>query len=266
MTMYLLSNTSIINALIAQKTAGHDVKVILNQTFPGGTGSNDAVFAQLQAAGVAVHWAPTTFTLTHEKCVIIDGTTSWIMTMNVTASSPTSNREYLAIDTNAPDVAESEAIFQADWNAVTPTLTGTLLVAPVNARPPMTTAIDGATTTVDMEAEELSDTSIVNSLVAARGRGVRVHVVLSDATASPAQMTAVTQLKTAGANLVTLHNPYVHAKSFVVDGKGAYIGSENFTSSSLSHNRELGVMFTSPSEVQKVINTTAADFAAGTPL
>ena len=68
-----------------------------------------------QAAGVEVVWAPSRFTYTHEKAVIIDGTSAWIMTMNVTFSSPTANREYLALDTDPDDVAEAEAIFQADF-------------------------------------------------------------------------------------------------------------------------------------------------------
>src|SRR5947207_674774 len=74
------------------------------------------------------------FTYTHEKCVILDGTSVWIMTMNLTYSSPTSNREYLAIDTDTDDIAEAEQIFQADFAAASGSFTGKLLVAPVNAR------------------------------------------------------------------------------------------------------------------------------------
>ena len=60
MTMYILSSSSIISALITQRAAGRDVKVVLNQTFPGGQGSNSMSFAQLQAGGVSVVWAPAT--------------------------------------------------------------------------------------------------------------------------------------------------------------------------------------------------------------
>jgi phosphatidylserine/phosphatidylglycerophosphate/cardiolipin synthase-like enzyme len=266
MTMYLLSNNSIISALIAQHQAGHEVQVLLNQTFPNGAGSNSSVFAQLQSAGVQVRWAPSTFTLTHEKCVIIDGTTAWIMTMNATGSSPTDNREYLAVDTKPAEVAEAEAIFQADWANTSLTPSGTLIVAPTNAGARIPALIDQANTYVDMEGEELSDTGTVMSLVAAKNRGATVHIVLADTTPTTAQMMAITQLKTAGVNLVTLHSPYIHAKAIVVDGKNGYVGSENFTAGSLYHNRELGVFVTDTTQLMKIKTTTDTDFSNGTAL
>ncbi len=265
MTMYQLSNTDIIDALIYQKNAGHEVEVILNQNFPTG-GSNATVYSQLQTAGIAVKYAPSNFTLTHEKCVILDKKTAWIMTMNATATSPSSNREYLAIDNNASEVAEAEAIFEADFADMSITPTGTLVVAPNNAESRLTAALDTATLTIDMEGEELSDNDNVTAMVAAAGKGVKVQIVLSDGTPTAAQSTAVTKLKAAGVKLVTLHTPYIHAKSFVIDLKLAYIGSENFTSSSLNDNRELGVLFTIASEVQKVLTQSRADFVAGTAL
>jgi cardiolipin synthase A/B len=267
MTMYLLTSSDVIDALLAAKQAGRDVKVVLNETFPSGTSTdNSAAYTQLQAAGIGVHWAPGTFTLTHEKCVIIDGHSAWIMTMNATTSAPDNNREYLAVDTIAADVAEAEAIFEADYAGTSITPSGNLLVAPVNARDRLVALVAGATSTIEIEAEELSDTQFVTALVSARGRGVTVKIVLSNSTASSAQTTAVSQLKSAGAKLVTLASPYIHAKSLVVDGATCYVGSENFTTGSLLHNRELGVVFSTASEVQKVLTTTRADFAAGTAL
>lgn len=145
MTMYILTNTGVINALIAQKNAGRDVKVLLNQSFPGGQGSNQTVFNQLQTAGVAVRWAPANFTYTHEKAVIVDGATAWIMTMNVAQSTASSNREYLAVDRDPADVADAEAIFTADWNGTAWTPSGKLVVAPVNARFSLVMLIGAAT-------------------------------------------------------------------------------------------------------------------------
>src|SRR5262249_2376720 len=110
MTMYLLSNDAVVSALIAQKNAGHEGKVVLNQNFPQGGGSNAQAFDDLRGAGVNVVYAPSVYTYTHEKCVIIDGSTAWIMTMNTTQSSPRDNREYLAADTDPADVAAAEAV------------------------------------------------------------------------------------------------------------------------------------------------------------
>jgi hypothetical protein len=72
MTMYMLNDPRFIDALIAKKQAGRDVKVVLNEKFPPNAGSNQPTFDQLKAAGVPVVWAPATFSLTHQKTVIID--------------------------------------------------------------------------------------------------------------------------------------------------------------------------------------------------
>jgi cardiolipin synthase len=264
MTMYLLSNSSVISALISQKNAGHEVKVLLNQTFPQG-GSNSASYSQLMSAGVDVHWAPTGFTLTHEKCVILDAKTAWIMTMNATQTSPSDNREYLAVDSDANDVAEAEAIFAADFANQSFTPVGKLAVAPDNARGKLVALVASAKSTVDMEAEELSDTTLVGAMTAAADRGVKVRVVIAG-TGSTSQQQAIATLKQHGAKLVVVTTPYMHAKSIVVDGASAYVGSENFSTGSLSYNRELGVLTNAASEVAKVAATTSSDFASGTPL
>jgi phosphatidylserine/phosphatidylglycerophosphate/cardiolipin synthase-like enzyme len=262
MTMYLLTSSSVISALIAQKNAGHDVKVILNQTFPPNSASNSQAYSQLQSAGVDVHWSLPAFTYTHEKTVIIDGSVAWIMTMNATGSSPVDNREYLAVDSDANDVAEAEAIFEGDFNNTATSIKGNLVVAPTNARDKIVALIGLATSTIDMEAEELSDKGVVAALQSAGDRGVKIRIVLSDTANSP----AVAPLKQHGAKLVSLSKPYIHAKSLVADGAAAYVGSENFSGGSLGYNRELGVVTNAASEVAKVTQATSTDFASGTPL
>jgi phosphatidylserine/phosphatidylglycerophosphate/cardiolipin synthase-like enzyme len=265
MTMYLLNDTRFISALIAQHTAGHDVKVLLNKSFPGGAGTNTKTFNALQAGGVSVAWAPTTFTLTHEKSVMIDGSSAWIMTMNLDTTS-SQNREFLALDTDPADVAEAEAIFTADFTNTAITPTGNLVVAPTNARDKLIQLIQSAKTSVDVEGEELSDYKIVNALTAAVKAGAKVRVVLSDNPPAAAQSTAVAQLKAGGVQVVSVANPYIHAKALVADGARAYVGSENFTTSSLQYNRELGLITGNAASAAKVSQTIAADFAAGTPL
>ena len=264
MTMYMLSNSDVISALISRHKAGVDVKVLLDSSSQT---SNGSVYSQLKSAGVGVAWSSTQFTFTHEKCVLIDGKTAWIMTMNLTQSSPDANREYLAIDTTPADVTEAEAIFQGDFAGKPPaSVSGPLVVAPINAVTSIVNLIASAKTTIDVEAEELSDYHTADALKAALGRGVKVRVVLSDATQTSSGQAAVAEVKGAGGKLVTVSTPYIHAKTLVVDGATAYVGSENFSTGSLQYNRELGVIFSIASEVQKITATISSDFSKGTAL
>jgi phosphatidylserine/phosphatidylglycerophosphate/cardiolipin synthase-like enzyme len=264
MTMYLFDNASAIRALEAQRSAGRDVKIVLNQSFGDDGGSNARVFDELELAGIDVAWAPSAFALTHEKCVILDGKEAWIMTMNLDESSAKLNREYLAIDTDPADILEAETIFEADFTHTPATVRGRLVVSPVNSRAKLLGLIGAAKHTIDIEGEELSDVGVVSALTKAAGEGVNVKVVLSDESPSAAQTQAISLLRVARVPVVRVSHPYIHAKAIVVDGTAAYVGSENFSAASLDSNRELGLLFNDGTQVQKVDTTILADFALGT--
>ncbi len=268
MTMYLLTSNEIIDALVAQHAAGLDVRVVLNESFaPGATTNNDAAFATLSAAGVPVRWSSSRYNLTHEKCVILDASEAWIMTMNASFSSPTRNREYLVVDDEPADVRDAEAVFEADFAGMDfPSYGGALVLAPINAQDRIIALIASARRTVDVEDEELSDTRTVTALVDAAGRGVAVRVVLSDSTPTSAGGMAIALLRGAGIAVVAVSVPFIHAKAIVVDGLLAFVGSENLTRASLTMNRELGVMTDSAAAVSVVASTIDTDFAAGTSL
>jgi phosphatidylserine/phosphatidylglycerophosphate/cardiolipin synthase-like enzyme len=266
MTMYMLTSTEMINALVARAKAGKEVKVILNQNFPSGTSGNpnQSAYTTLTSNGVQVRWSPGTFTYTHSKSIILDNKTVWIMTMNLATSALIENREFLAIDTDPADVAEAEAIFQADWNSQPITTSGKLIVSPYNSRDRMLQMLNAAQKTIDLEGESISDYMIVGALVARAKAGVAVRVVLASGNTFDKQTQAVAQLKAAGIKVVEVSRPDIHSKAFVVDGTIGYVGSINFSTNSLMYNRELGVVL--GSDVGVVSRTIATDFAAGRAL
>ena len=145
-------------------------------------------------------------------------------------------------------------------------MSGPLVVAPINAVSSIVNLINQAKTTIDLEGEEFSDYHTADALKAALGRGVKVRVVLSDETPTSSGQAAIAEVKSAGGKLVTLGTPYIHAKTLVADGTTAYVGSENFSTGSLQYNRELGVIFSIASEVQKISSTISSDFSKGTAL
>jgi phosphatidylserine/phosphatidylglycerophosphate/cardiolipin synthase-like enzyme len=204
------------------------------------------------------------------------------MTMNLDTDAPKYNREYLADDTSSADITESEDIFEADYADMNITPSGNLIVAPSpqnNAVSVLLQLIESATTTIDMEAEEFDDSGeeeqLYGALVAKAKAGVAVRLVLEDSSETT-QETAVTGLASACGSMTNCgvrgyaynaNNSVldIHAKALVADGARAYVGSENFSGGSLGYNRELGVYFTTASEVSKVDSTIVQDFNAGAP-
>jgi phosphatidylserine/phosphatidylglycerophosphate/cardiolipin synthase-like enzyme len=69
-----------------------------------------------------------------------------------------------------------------------------------------------------------------------------------------------------GAELHTLASPYIHAKLIMVDGKQAFIGSQNYTSTSLDQNREVGVVISGASNLERIRRVFDRDFASGIPV
>ncbi|MFO0675653.1 MAG: phospholipase D-like domain-containing protein [Polyangiaceae bacterium] len=267
MTMYMLTADTIESTLIERHRAGVDVKVILNRNFPTNDAPNDDAFQKLQTAGVPVVWAPAAFRYTHSKSIVIDGTSLWVMTMNATPTSLSRNREFLAIDTEAGDITQAEAIFQGDFANRSATADGNLVLSPVNSQAKILALITSATKTVDLEGESLADTKVTDALVQAAKAGRTVRVVLSnDTSTTDGEQRAIDTLKQNGIVPKAVTVPYIHAKALVVDGKWAYVGSVNYTNTSFNFNRELGVITDDPTAVSTVQTTIAGDHAKGTAL
>jgi phosphatidylserine/phosphatidylglycerophosphate/cardiolipin synthase-like enzyme len=266
-SMYLLTNRAFIAALIERKNAGKDVKVILNRRFPVPMDENNNTYNQLRSAGVDVVWAPSGFTFTHSKMVIVDAKEAWIMTMNVTQTSASDNREYLLVDTQANDVAECEAVFAADYRNQTFPAASRLVLSPLNTRPRLLGLIRSATTTIDMESEGLSDFDVVDALIERERAGVQVRIVVDpESSMQPSTQGAIGRLKRGGADVRTYGPIDGHAKAIVVDGKLLYAGSINFTKTSFDENREVGLIVSEPNTVRTIKTTIERDFAEGTPL
>ncbi|MDB4935994.1 MAG: phospholipase [Labilithrix sp.] len=272
MTMYLLTDTAIIDALGDLKDAGKDVKVVLNQFFPPNGGDNGPSFTKLKARGVSVVYAPSSYTFTHAKAVVIDASKVLIMTMNLTYTSAKDNREYIATDSDPADVAACEKLFAADYAGTAVTENSNLVLSPqatstVDARARLKALIESAKTSLDVEVQSLSDDTLTDAIVASHKAKVAVRVVISSGNQdTPAETDSINKLKAAGVPFVGVMTPYIHAKAIVVDGTTVFVGSQNFTPTALFKNREIGVVTNAPGEATKVRDVIAKDFAAGTPL
>jgi len=250
--VYELSDTGVINALIADKQAGRQVRVILNENFPTGGNQNAAVFQQLSAAGIAAKYANPAYTYTHEKAIIVDHGQSdqrvLIMTMNLAPGylgEPDPQGMSLNFGVNDPSAAEvtqAEDMFNADWNdqSYSPSMNTSLVISPVNSRSKLLAEIQGATRSIHFFAQEFEDTQIVDAVVTAAKRGIEVKGLIAPGISGNTK--SADAVKAAGGQMRVLSQPYEHAKATLVDGSLVYIGSINYTATSLDKNRELGIL------------------------
>lgn len=273
LVMYKLSDAQIQQALGAAVARGVAVRVLLNGGYYSKKeASNDAPYAALQKLNVPVRWTPTSFALTHQKTLIVDGNDALIMTFNLQSKYYATGRDFAIDDTDPNDVAAIERTFDADWQSLDYAWdegsepSGDDLVWSPGSEDELLYLIDSATSSLKIYNEELQDTDIVNALIAAAKRGVHVQL---DMTYATNWKPAFTQLAQAGVEVRTYASTskvrYIHAKMIMVDEATVFVGSENFSSTSMNKNRELGLVLKAPQIIAGLDKVFVSDWASARP-
>ena len=264
LVMYEFKDKDIADALIAAEKRGVAVRVLVDHGYYGAPdGMNDNLYAYLQNASVPIEWTPSSFALTHQKTMVVDNATALIMTFNFTPEYYATSRDFGVTDTDPTDVKAIEDTFANDWNNVSaPNENGTDLVWSPGSENEMLLTINSAKTSLDVYNEEMADTPVIDALKAAVARGVTVRVVM---TYSTTYKPAFAELEAAGVDVKTFGSGkttlYIHAKMILADDSEAFLGSENFSTSSLDSNRELGLFITDPAILASLKNTFDTDYA-----
>lgn len=264
-SIYELSDSITVNDLIVKAKGGVLVRVLLNSAYESKT-YNAPAAALLKAGSVQVAWAPSG-QIFHAKYVLVDDQAVYVGTGNLVAGYYSSTRDFWVEVTSHADVAAISSTFYADFshNYVAPRNASGLVWSP-GSTSALVSLINAAKTSLLVENEEMKNTSIERALMSAARRGVHVEVVM---TYSAQWSAALTKLEGAGVKVATLGptQVYVHAKVICSDCTAtsgtAFIGSENFSISSLVYNRELGVITKSLVAVRALESTINADFALG---
>lgn len=269
MTMYELADTTAENDLVAAAGRGVAVRVILDQNRE--QSNNTDAYDKLTAGGVHVVWADPDYAATHQKTITIDDRESLITTANLTSRYYSTGREFGYVDDDPADVSAIEQTFEADFadKSITPDDGDDLVWSPTDSQSQLLSLINNATTSLDIENEEMAYDTVTNALVAAAKRGVAVYVTMTNSYNDYAD--EFDELTAAGVHVRTYSESaslYIHAKVIVADegtsSARAFIGSENFSNASLNENRELGFITTDSTVITPVIDTVISDYEGGT--
>lgn len=270
MTMYELVDTTAQADLIALAKKGVAVRVILDQNLE--YDNNEAAYNALTAGGVSCHWANTTYAATHQKTITVDGNVSMIMTLNLTSRYYSTTRDFAITDTNAADVAEIETVFNDDFTnaTVTPTKATSLIWSPNLSEAALEAFINAAQHTLLVENEEMGNSTIVTDLANRAKAGVAVTVIMTnDDNDYESEFETLTK---AGVKVYTYPDNatalYIHAKVMIEDegyaAENMYIGSINFSTASMTENRELGQTIQVSSVILSAYNTLVSDYQGAT--
>lgn len=271
--MFLFSDPSLLAAVIAAKQRGVDVKVMLNPARRSGESENEESRRQLVEAGVSVLDSNPAFDLTHEKSMVVDAAEAFVMSLNWETRNVTETRDYAVVTRHPAEVAEITACFDADWQrkTFTPPAESPLIWCNTNGRERFAHFIDRAQHSLWLQNERYQDQVIIERLVRAVRRGVKLHILAKPPhTLKPEKLIegvgGLRILQDVGAKVHTLKHLKLHAKMMIADSAHAIVGSINLAPGSFDARRELAIESHDPEVVKRLEETALHDWSKSHPL
>jgi cardiolipin synthase len=265
--MFLFTDESLLNAVIAAKRRGVYVRVMLNPARRDGTSDNEAARKSLLAAGVSVRDSNSAFAVTHQKSMVIDDEVGFIESLNWELRDLTETRDYAVETTKKAEVEEMVRCFDADWSEqpFRPKPGSHLIWCPDNGRQRIADFIDGAKETLWLQNERYQDMVIIERLVRAARRGVRVRIMSRALHKLKRKklfegVSGLRIVHDVGAKVCILKKLKLHGKIMIADEQRAIIGSINLSPGSFDDRRELAIETSSAHVVKRLVKTAAHDW------
>jgi phosphatidylserine/phosphatidylglycerophosphate/cardiolipin synthase-like enzyme len=263
--MFTFTSMILVEALFSAVARGVAVRVLLNPRRSSGTRANDEVFERLGAGGVTCEWT-TAFVVTHEKSMVIDDRLTLIATFNFCDKYFTHTRDYGLVVDDAEIAQEVSACFEADWESrrFAPSHPR-LLWSNATSRRGICEIIDNAERSLILQHPKFSDVTVLDRLLHAQDRGVRVKVLcggrhgISDSDILDT-FSALRALRRAGVKVNKQRGLRMHAKLIVADGQRALVGSMNIDRSAFDLRRELGMIVEGADLLRPLARTFHSDW------
>ncbi len=265
--MFLFSDPSLLAAVIAARKRGLKVHVMLNPARRDGESENADSRKQLEAGGVEVNDSNPAYDVTHEKSMVVDDTTAFVTSLNWDTKNLTVTRDYAVITSHAHEVAEIIECFEADW-ARTPfhgDEKSHLIWCSGNGRDRIAQFIDDAKDSLFLQNERYQDAVIIERLVRAARRGVKIHVMARPPHKLKKEklVESVGGLRTmedVGIKIHKLKHLKLHAKMLLADHARGIVGSINLAPGSFDSRRELAIEVRDVDVVERLIRTAHHDW------
>jgi len=246
--MFLFSDPTLLRAVLAAQHRGVKVRIMLNPARRSGEAENEESRSLLEKGGVEVIDSNPAFDVTHEKSMVVDDKTAFVKSLNWETKNLTETRDYAVVTEHGHEVKEIIDCFEADWHRKTFDAGehAHLIWCCGNGRDRIAEFIDQAKHTLFLQNERYQDAIIVEHLVRARGRGVKVHVMARPPHTLKKEklvegVGGLRIMDDVGIKIHKLKHLKLHAKMLFADGVRAIVGSINLAPGSFDSRRELAI-------------------------
>ena len=271
--MFTFTDPDLLHAVIAAHRRGVKVRIMLNPARRSGEAENEQSRKMLTAAAVEVIDSNPAFDLTHEKSMVVDDDTAFVMSLNWTTKNFTETRDFAVVTKQGNEVAEIIECFEADWHRkdFNPGEHSHMIWCVGNGRQRIGQFIDEAKHSLWVQNERYQDSVIIERLVRANHRGVKVHVLARPPHHLKKEklvegVGGLRILDDVGIKVHKLKGLKLHAKLVFADGIRGIIGSINLSPGSFDSRRELAIEVHDDDLIDRLHRIVRADWENSHPL
>ncbi|RTL58768.1 MAG: phospholipase [Sphingobacteriales bacterium] len=271
--MFLFTDPALINALIDAKQRGVEVRIMLNPSRRNGEVENIETHKLLEAAGIEVRYSNPNFVLTHEKSMVVDDELAFVKSLNWETKNFTETRDYAVVTAHKHEVDEIILCFEADWERrdFNPGEDAKLIWCRGNGRTRIANFIDDAKHSLFVQNERFQDMVIIERLVRAARRGVKVHVMARPPHTLKKEklvegVGGLRIMEDVGIKIHKLKHLKLHGKMLLADECRAIIGSINLAPGSFDDRRELAIEVHDADIVERLTKIAHHDWKNSHPM
>ncbi len=271
--MFVFSDPELLKAVLAARKRGLNVRVMLNPARRSGEEDNEKTRKTLTTGGVDVLDSNPLYDVTHEKSMVVDDTHAFVKSLNWQTKNLTETRDYAVVTSHAHEVDEIIQCFEADWSRQDfQSSEGSHLIwCKGNGRDRIAAFIDGAKRSLFLQNERYQDPIIIEHLVRAQMRGVKVHIMSRPPHTLKKEkliegVGGLRVMDDVGIKVRKMKHLKLHGKMLLADGLRAIVGSINLAPGSFDSRRELAIEVHDDEVVSRLHKVVQHDWKHSHPL
>ena len=249
MPIFRLDHIEIDKAIKSAVKRGVIVRTLIAHTAGGGEKGLRKLEQRLLATGATVSRTADNLLRYHNKLMIVDGRTLYVLGFNYTHLDIDRSRSFGVVTSQRRLVQEAMKLFEADFNRKDYSPGNkSLVVSPENARTELAALLKGAKKQLLIYEMRITDNSMIRILKERAKAGVEIRIL------------GKLEKKDLSA-LVEKFPGKLHARVIIADGRKAFVGSQSLRRLELDDRREVGVVFTDPGVVKQLVSVFESDWS-----
>lgn len=248
--IFRLDRGDVARALRAAVGRGVRVRTLIANTNRGGDRRLRKLEQDLLKTGASVRRTDDDLRRYHNKIMIVDRATLYVLGFNYTALDVDKSRSFGLVTRNRELVQEALELFEAD-SLRRPYKPGSkaFVVSPVNARARLAAFLRGTRKQLMIYDPRLTDPVMIRILRERVSAGVSLRIL--------------GKLGKRGAGLTAERFPgrRLHVRAIIRDGRQAFVGSQGLRKLELDGRREVGLIVKDPKVVTRMAAVFEADWA-----